>query len=279
MNFESEMLSMQKQLHYYTNANDELQKELNNISQISNGYFNELNEMKSQYCILKNENSMHIQKIDCLQNHSASLQKLYDDATINSKVLASQLNSNKNMNDELQIKIESLETSVVNYKNEYECKLNNIVHLEQDLENYTILISNLTQEVKDLKYKILLYENDLDTCCEHEKNDYKIKINELLQENRDKDVQLHEKNEELQALKYSNKKLNERLYKNQKHVHCYSFANGSMSSDYCSDSSSTCCDESGNGSVDHSGYKQHIRMNEKLKNKCMRYRTIIEKLK
>lgn len=103
---------------------------------------------------------------------------------------------------EQQLQVDSLESMLLRYRSECDELDGEKQALEQSVKNYTVLVQKQSAEVKDLKYQLLVYENNVEACCEQEKNELRLSAQQLQQDLNDARIRINEHVKEISNLNY-----------------------------------------------------------------------------
>lgn len=162
--------------------NQNLQHQLNSSTETAANQYSELTSLRNQLSATYNDNVLHLQKVDNLSAQLTKIQGFYDAETLSARDKDMEIVRLKNLVHESQLQLTELEGTVKAYKERHTEDGREKEVLQQTVESLELVQQKSTAELKDLRYKVALSESNAEGCCEMEKNEYRLKIQQLRQE-------------------------------------------------------------------------------------------------
>jgi len=165
-----------------TEINKNLQNQLNSSTEIATNQYNELVSLRNNMAAVDNDNVLQLQKVDNLASQMKKIQGLYDIEALSVRDKDSEVLRLKNLVHESQLQLTELESTAKAYKEKHIEDGREKEALKQTVESLELIQQKSSAELKELRYKVVLCESKSESCCELEKSEYKLTIQQLNQE-------------------------------------------------------------------------------------------------
>lgn len=166
----------------FTEINENLHSQLNSSTEMATNQYNELVALRNKLAAVDNDNLFQLQKVDNLSAQLSKIQGHYDTETLSARAKDEEIVRLKNLVHEGQLQLTELESTAKAYKERHIEDGREKEALKQTVESLELVQQKSTAELKDLRYKVVLMDSKCESCCEAEKNEYRLTIQQLRQE-------------------------------------------------------------------------------------------------